>query len=194
LSALSAVPAQAGEIRNNFSMKNSPKNGYDCCQLLPTQIYLVIVVGVLAVFALALFLMGQPVMCPCGYVQLWHSGTGEYSSMHLLDWYTWSHVIHGFIFYGLLSWLFPSWPRIARITVAIVPEVAWELVENSPWVIEYYRTQTAAAQYLGDSVINSVMDVVAMIAGAVYARFRSGPLWRLRSFWSLRRCGQCAII
>jgi hypothetical protein len=154
---------------------------------------LVIVVGVLAVFALALYLMGQPVMCPCGYVQLWHSGTGEYSSMHLLDWYTWSHVIHGFIFYGLLSWLFPSWPRIARITVAIVPEVAWELVENSPWVIEYYRTQTAAAQYLGDSVINSVMDVVAMIAGAVYARYF--PVWstialiillELAALWAVR--------
>lgn len=159
----------------------------------PWYVYYLVSAVLLGAFVLALWFMGQPLICECGYVQIWHSGVGEQSSKHLFDWYSLSHVIHGFIFYGLISWLFPSWPRIARITVAIIPEVAWELIENSPWVIEYYRTQTAAAQYAGDSVVNSLMDVVSMIAGAIYARYF--PVWstialvillELAALWAVR--------
>jgi len=74
-----------------------------------------------------------------------------------------------------MSWLFPKMTHSARITLAILLEVGWELIENSPWMIEYYRTQTAAGFYAGDRIINSVMDVIAMVAGAIYARFY--PWW-----------------
>ena len=160
---------------------------------LPQWCYYVIGVVTVAVFACVLWVTGQPLICECGYVQVWHSGLGSQSSQHFLDWYAFSHVIHGFLFYGLISWFAPSMPRTARIVVAIIPEVVWELIENSPWIIEYYRTQTAAAQYPGDSVVNSVMDVVAMIAGAVYARYF--PIWstialvillELAALWAVR--------
>jgi hypothetical protein len=103
--------------------------------------------------AAAMLAMGRPAICPCGYVLIWDGrvGGGD-NSQHLTDWYTFSHVIHGFLFYGLLRLVAPGWSFGWRLVGALVLEVGWEFVENTPWLIERYRGQTVALDYMGDSV------------------------------------------
>lgn len=94
------------------------------------------------------------------------------NSQQLTDWYTFSHVIHGFIFYGLLWYFFPRMNLLARLALATGAEAGWEMLENTPMVIDHYRQQALAQGYVGDSVLNSISDTVAMIAGFLLA-------WRL---------------
>jgi hypothetical protein len=91
------------------------------------------------------------------------------NSQHLSDWYSFSHIVHGLIFYGLLAWLFPRMPVSRRILLALGVEIAWEITENTPMVIEHYRQQALAVGYTGDSIINSVMDSVFMLGGFLFA-------------------------
>ena len=128
---------------------------------------------ILAVQALVLALFGQPPICECGYVKFWEgvvSGPGN--SQHLTDWYTFSHIIHGFLFYLLLRYLFPQLTVAARMALALGIEVAWEVLENTPMVINHYRQQALAQGYVGDSIINSISDTLAMAGGFIAA-------WRL---------------
>ena len=123
-----------------------------------------------------LWLAGRNLICPCGTVKLWDGwpAPGQ-SSQHLLDWYTLSHVIHGFLFFGLL-WLVAR--RLSfgwRLAIATAIEVAWEIVENSAVVIEHYRSNTVSVDYNGDSVVNSLVDIMAMWLG--FALARVFPVW-----------------
>jgi Protein of unknown function (DUF2585) len=126
--------------------------------------------AIMAAAAVVLFTMGRIPICACGSVKLWHGAVNSAeNSQHLLDWYTPSHIIHGFLFFGLFALLrrTTGW-RIsfaAALLLSLVIEGIWEIAENTPAVIERYRSATVSLGYNGDSIINSMADMLAMIAG-----------------------------
>ena len=130
-----------------------------------------IALGLVAVAAAILLAMGRPPICTCGTVKLW-VGTvhGPDNSQHLADWYSPSHLIHGFLFYGLGWLLLPGKSRAWALPLAVLIEGSWELLENSPIIIDRYRAATAAAGYSGDSILNSMCDIGFMMLGFAIAR------------------------
>lgn len=131
-----------------------------------TGFWAAVALGLTAATAAILYAIGREPICTCGTVKLWVGAVmSSDNSQHLTDWYTPSHVIHGLIFYGVLWLVARRLPIGARLAIAIVVEAAWEIVENSPAVIERYRTQTIALDYFGDSILNSVADIGAMAFG-----------------------------
>ena len=128
--------------------------------------------------AALLFDMGQVPICECGYIKLWHGITySSENSQHISDWYTFSHIIHGFAFYGI-AWLIGrkrGWSVGFMFLLALIAEIAWELFENTDFIINRYREVTISLDYYGDSIINSVSDVLAMVLGFFLA-YRL-PVW-----------------
>lgn len=130
-------------------------------------------IGIVVLFALhafLLYLMGQPFMYEGGYIKLWHGETiSSENSQHLSDWYTLSHIIHGFLFYALLTFLFPKLSMGTRLLMALAIESGWELFENTDMVIQRYREQALAQGYFGDSIVNSTGDMLAALGGFLLA-------------------------
>jgi hypothetical protein len=131
---------------------------------------------VLAAAAAAELAMGRNPICTCGTIDLWVGARDSpKTSQMLVDWYSLSHIVHGLLFYALLWLLFRRWHVEWRFLIALLVEAGWEVIENTQFVIDRYRETTAALGYSGDSVVNSVSDVLMMCIGFVAAR--KLPLW-----------------
>lgn len=138
--------------------------------LRPLLATLAVVAGAAAI----LWLMGRPALYRGGLIELW-GPVGAKQSQMILDWYSASHIVHGFLFYAALHLLAKKWKPGDRLLAATIVEAAWELVENSPVIIDRYREATIALGYRGDTILNSVSDILLMIAGFLTAA--RVPVW-----------------
>ena len=126
--------------------------------------------------AASLVSLGRNLICQCGYVKLWHGDViSSENSQHIFDWYSPSHVLHGLVFYLALHFLLPKLDIGWRLVMAAAIEAAWEVVENTSWIIDKYREDTIALDYYGDSVVNSLSDMTMMVVGFIIAA--RAPVW-----------------
>jgi hypothetical protein len=138
-----------------------------------TLIASLVVLGLAAGLLLA---MGRSPICTCGTVTLWVAERDSATTSQMLaDWYSLSHVVHGLLFYAALWLVARRWRVETRFLVALAIESGWEVLENTPMVIDRYRETTAALGYTGDSIVNSLSDILMMYAGFLLARRL--PLW-----------------
>ena len=139
-----------------------------------TLITIGICVLVVAVTILILKVMGRPFISNSGTVKLWHAElVSSENSQHLSDWYSFTHIVHGFLFFFLLWLISKKIPQIRKFSVgfviAVVMESIWEVIENTDFIINRYREATIALDYFGDSIINSTADILFMSLGFMIA-------------------------
>ena len=134
--------------------------------------------GIMLSAAGVLYAMGRTPICTCGTVKLWHGVVqSAENSQHLSDWYSFSHIIHGFLFFAALAW---ALPRVAvgwRLMLATGIEASWEILENTPLIIDRYREATMAFGYSGDAIINSLSDILMMVLGFMVAARVRARVW-----------------
>jgi hypothetical protein len=125
---------------------------------------------IMAVTAFIERMNGRIYICKCGYVKLWEGTVNSAgNSQHIADWYSLSHIIHGFIFYGLTHLIIRRASMAWRLGVATLIECGWEILENSSFIINRYREGTISLDYFGDSILNSMCDVAFMVLGFIVA-------------------------
>ena len=144
--------------------------------LLPDRSGVLLALVLAVAVATILLAMGRTPVCTCGTVRLWWGVVqSAENSQHLSDWYSYSHVIHGLLFYFFAHLLWRRWhlfggrPTRWALPIAVAFEGFWELLENSPLIINRYRAVTISYGYAGDSVINSLSDIGCMVIGFVLA-------------------------
>jgi len=130
----------------------------------------------MAVAVILLLMMGRVPYCTCGEIWLWSGDIAtEHNSQHILDPYSFTHLSHGFLFFGILWLIGRRWKLESRLVVAVALETFWEVLENTDWVIDLYRSVTISWGYYGDSVLNSISDISVMILGFILAS--KLPFW-----------------
>ncbi|MCA1603187.1 MAG: DUF2585 family protein [Acidobacteria bacterium] len=121
--------------------------------------------------AILLHLQGRLWICACGTIQLWSGDIcSSDNSQHLLDPYSFTHVLHGFLFFWLIAWLAARLNSSWQLALAIALEATWEIFENTNFIINRYRSETAALGYNGDTVVNSFGDILCCLLGFIIAR------------------------
>jgi Protein of unknown function (DUF2585) len=139
-------------------------------------------VCVLVLAALQLRLQGRAWLCACGRLLVWTSEAwGANTSQHLLDPYSFTHVLHGIFYCGLLALCLPRVSMAWRFCLAVTIEAGWEVIENTEFVINRYREATAAVGYHGDTIVNSLGDIFSCAIGFWLAA-RLGLRWSLMLF------------
>ncbi len=137
-----------------------------------------IIVVLIVLQAVLLYLMGQPFISKSGMIKLWQGVVqSSENSQHIADWYSFSHVIHGFIFYGLAWLLFRRASLGVRLILAVILEGGWEILENCDLIINRYREATISLDYFGDSILNSVCGTLWMVLGFIMASRL--PVWSI---------------
>ena len=130
------------------------------------------IVMVVASAVYQLHSQGRMWLCSCGRFQLWVGDTwSSENSQQLFDPYSFTHVLHGFVFCGLFAWIIPRLSWMWRLWLAISVESLWEVIENTNRVIERYRGVTAAIGYQGDTIVNSLGDILSFAVGFILARY-----------------------
>ena len=128
------------------------------------------VLVLLALIAL-LHAEGRIFVCACGHFAVWVSDwCSSNTSQQLLDPYSLTHLLHGFLFFWLIALAFRRMPRGWQVLLAMLLESAWEIFENTSFVINKYRTETAALGYQGDTIVNSLGDLACALIGFLIAR------------------------
>src|SRR5262245_25202277 len=128
-----------------------------------------IIAALLAIQVAGLWALGRLPIAASGTIEFWHGAPDSGQSQHIADWYTFTHIEHGLIFYLVLAWLFPRWSLSARLIAAFAIEGAWELLENTDFIINRYRQSNLAQGYMGDTIVNSLADTAAMALGFLIA-------------------------
>jgi len=144
--------------------------------LLPHRRALAATLAIWAYCGAILFAMRRPPICPCGTVKFWHGVVeSPENSQQIADWYSFSHVIHGLLFYAGAHILWRRWqvlgggPTRWALPIAVALEASWEVLENSPLIIDRYRAVTMSYGYSGDSILNSLADIGWMVLGFLLA-------------------------
>jgi hypothetical protein len=128
-------------------------------------------VAVVGAAAVLLRLEGRLWICSCGKLLIWVGQVcSSNNSQHFLDPYSFTHVLHGVLFFWVIAWLLPRLKSSWQLILAIMVEAAWEVLENTNFIIERYRNATAALGYNGDTVVNSLGDILCCILGLMIAR------------------------
>ena len=145
---------------------------------MPVWTFVLIAASLLAVQAGTELALGRVTMCTCGTIKLWVGGRENSEiSQQIFDWYSLSHLIHGFGLYGLTWLALPRAPVAARLVLAMLVECGWEILENSSFIIDRYRSETISLNYYGDSILNSLSDTLTMMFGFGLA-YRL-PVWSI---------------
>jgi hypothetical protein len=142
----------------------------------PLWAYILIGAGIMVVTGLIEFKMGRVPMCKCGTIKVWAAVNTSELSQQIADAYSFSHIIHGLAFYTIFRVF--SRRRISLplcFFLALLTECSWEILENTPMIIERYRRQALAAGYYGDSILNSVCDILFAALGFYFAA--KVPTW-----------------
>ena len=144
---------------------------------LPLIAYVLIAAGIIALAALIEYEMGRIPICKCGHIRLWVGKVNSpENSQQIADWYSFSHIIHGFILYGLCRLIGrKKLPLGLCLVIAVSAEATWEVIENSSFVIERYRAATMSLDYYGDSILNSMSDILFCVLGFFLAAYL--PVW-----------------
>ena len=150
--------------------------------LVPDRAGVLAALGMGLAVVVSLLGMDRPPICTCGTIRMWHGVVeSPENSQQISDWYSFSHMIHGFLFYGAAHLIWRRWgfealsPKWA-LMLAVLVEGSWELLENSPIIIDRYRAVTVSWGYSGDSVLNSAADMGFMTLGFLVAARLPGLL------------------